>query len=148
LAGHGHGGADIVVRSSFHSHVFSLAWEHSGGAYFLDESQNRRTFCPDRHAKSFALPQMCTDMVEQNHLTWISHDKNKVSNLAVIGDDLITGQHYVVVYYLFPSRSEAFDVELVVKSAYEKYVDFSHIKRRFKTVQQIKTCYYQQKKVP
>ena len=87
-------------------------------------------------------------MVEQNHLTWISHDKNKVGNLAVIGDDLITGQHYVVVYYLFPSRSEAFDVELVVKSAYEKYVDFSHIKRRFKTVQQIKTCYYQQKKVP
>lgn len=148
VIGHGHSGADITVRTSYHSHVFSTATKPTDSAYFWDENHIKRTFCPKRHARSFVLPQMCAEMIKQNHLTWISRDKNRISNLAVNGNQLNAGRHYVVFYYLFPSKANEIDVELVVKSAYEMYVDFRRIKRRFNTIQQIKTCYYKKKKVP
>lgn len=115
---------------------------------FMDEGGRGRVFCEDRYNASTGLPDVCRRMLDENFLTWEAQDRNGVSNMAVIDGELVTGNHTAIIYYLFPSQVEGLDVELVVKSAYEKEIDFSHIKRRFKVVQLVKTCYYKGQKVP
>ncbi|HHS94711.1 MAG TPA: hypothetical protein ENK63_05180 [Rhodobacterales bacterium] len=149
LQGHGRDGSDIRVRLSFQTHVYSRACGRSGADYdFRDEGQNKRCFCPRRYAQSKDLANLCETLVETKALTWVSQDKNRASNLMAVEGALTNGQHYVIVYYLFVSRVPGIDVEMVIKSAYEKEMDFSRIKRRFNTVQLIKTCYYERKRVP
>lgn len=87
-------------------------------------------------------------MVLDNHPTWEMRDRNQAANLAVVGPQLISGINDLIVYYLFPSRSAHHDVELVVKSAYQKNIDFDRIKRRFRVCQLIKTAYFKGVKVP
>jgi len=139
--------ADIRVRISYHSHVFSVATKN-GNVRFLDENNKSRYFCSDRHQWSLDLPKLCQSMIENKWLTWEEKDRNRVSNMAVIANTLNNGTHYVVFYYLFPSRRGDYEVELVVKSAYEKYINFDKRKRRFKVTQLIKKCYYDDVKVP
>ena len=87
-------------------------------------------------------------MLAKNVLTWESKDRNSTSNLTVVNDNLVSGENYAIYYYLFPSRLDDCDVELVVKSAYTREIDFAKIKRRYKSVQKIKECYFNQKVVP
>ena len=148
LRGHGRDKADIAIRLSFQSHVFSRTPDEDELPNFNDENNKARIFCLERYNHSLNLPQMCSDMITRNFLTWESKDRNSTSNLTVIDGNLVTGDNYAIYYYLFPSRLDNCDVELVVKSAYMRYIDFSHIKRRFKTIQPIKTCYFKDKIVP
>ena len=87
-------------------------------------------------------------MIEQNYLTWQSQDRNRISHLAITDSILRSGPNDLVIYYLFPSRSRMHDVELVVKSAYRKHIDFERIKRRFNVQQMIKTAYFRQIRMP
>ncbi|MGL3606434.1 hypothetical protein ACSV9I_07970 [Rhizobium sp. G187] len=149
LPGQGAGGAEINIRISYQTHVFSRRHEGDTAAFRLrDEAGFLRQFCEERYRNSLTLPDVCKRMIEKNYLTWKSLDKNKASNLAVAGPVLTSGLNDLVVYYLFPSRSEEHDVELVVKSAYRKDIDFSHIKRKYNVWQLIKMAHFQQTKVP
>ena len=149
LIGQGIGGADIKVRISYQTHVFLRRHKGEPGVFvFRDEAGLPRQFCVQRFEQSLELPAICRTIIENDHLTWESHDKNRSSNLAVVGADLISGPNYIVVYYLFPSRSDHFDVELVVKSAYSKDIDFESIRRRYKVHQLIKKSYFNKVRVP
>lgn len=149
LTGKGGDGADINIRISFQTHVFSRRHEGGSAAWALrDEGGRLRQFCEDRYRNSLTLPDLCKRMIENNYLTWESLDKNRASNLAVSGPVLTSGLNDLVVYYLFPSRSEEYNVELVVKSAYQKEIDFSHIKRRYNVCQLVKKAHFQQIRVP
>lgn len=149
LTGEGRDGADIRVRLSFQTHVFSIDDTGNCGVHRLkDEGDNLREFCPDRYKLSLDLPQVCQSMIEDNFLTWESKDKNRVSNLAVTQNPLKSGPNYLIVYYIFPSRTDRFESEVVVKSAYMRDIDFSKIKRKFKVKQLIKTSYYEDRNVP
>ena len=139
----------LVTRISFQSHVFSVGCTHKATDFdFRDEGQNKRYFCPVRHVKSQSLPRLCLQLFEQNALTWEEQDKNRVSNLAIIDGPFSSGTKYLVVYYLFPSLVPGIHVEMVVKSAYDRFVEFSNIKRKFNIQQLIKTCHFKGIKVP
>jgi len=139
----------LVTRISFQSHVFSVSCVHNAIDFdFRDEAQNKRYFCPARHVKSQNLPTLCRQLFEQNALTWEERDKNRISNLAIIEGPLDSGSKYLVVYYLFPSLVPGVHVEMVVKSAYDRFVEFSNIKRKFNIQQLIKTCHFKGVKVP
>lgn len=145
----GRDGADLRVRVSFQSHVFCRTWSNTDGACHLrDEAGQPRTFCNDRFALSLTLPDFCRQMLTQNYLTWVSEDRNRASNMAVIDPPLQTGEHDTVIYYLFPSSLSDTDVELVIKSAYRKSLNFDHIKRRHNIISLVKKCYYEQRTVP
>ncbi|WP_168734460.1 hypothetical protein [Ollibium composti] len=149
LGGQGAEGADINIRISYQTHVFSRRHQGDSTVFALrDEAGVLRQFCEWRYENSLALPGICQRMVLHNYLTWESLDKNKASNLAVAGQILKSGMNDLIVYYLFPSRSDDHNVELVVKSAYQKEIDFRHIKRRYKVCQLIKKAHFQQIKVP
>lgn len=149
LIGHGRDEGNLRVRVSFQSHVYSRAFEPTNAAYdFLDEGGKKRVFCVDRFNNSGTLPDICRRMLSENFLTWESKDRNSVSNMAIIDGPLRTGEHQVVLYYLFPSQVDGLDVEMVVKSAYPKAINFEHIKRRYRVVQIVKSCYHSGTKVP
>lgn len=148
LIGHGRDKSNLRVRVSFQSHVFSKSCAAGDRHDFLDEGRRARVLCPDRYGASLGLPLLCRRMLNENFLTWESEDKNGKSNMAVIDGPLVSGNHQVVLYYVFPSRADGIDVELVVKSAYEKAINFIHIKRRLNVLQVIKTCHFKQVMVP
>ena len=149
LPNHGLHGATLRVRISYQSHVFSQSCAHNDKKFhFRDEGNNKRSFCIDRFNLSKGLPSICKNLLESNAYTWESKDKNRISNLAVIDGALVSGLHQIIVYYLFPSKVDGLDVEMVVKSAYEKNINFDHIKRRKRMIQMVKTCFYQKKRLP
>jgi hypothetical protein len=140
---------DIRVRVSFRSHVFSKAVSAPQSARdFRDENGKARSLCPLRMAVSLGLPDVCRRMMDKNYLTWISADRNSVSNLAVVDGVVRNGSQTCVFYALYPSKVPDIDVELVVKSAYETLIRADRIKRRFKVLQLIKKCVWEQKPLP
>jgi len=148
-AGSGRDGADIVVRVSFKTHVYSKSPEIVSDPHHLfDENGKKRVFCKERYEISLTLPQRCREMISRNFLTWVSSDRNTISNMAILDGPIVDGDHAVMFYYLYPSLSSEVDVELVVKSSYIKSLIATRIKRRFNVVQKIKECYFKQKVVP
>jgi hypothetical protein len=149
LQGQGRDNADLRVRISYKSHVFSKsidAWDADFD--FRDELGRKRLFCPNRYAISQTLPGVCRNMLATNAVTWISKDKRENNNLAVINGRLIDGAHDLIIYHLFPSSVDGIDVEMVVKSAYNKNLKIGSIKRKFKMIQQVRTCHFNDKNVP
>lgn len=145
----GRDNAVLRVRISYKSHVFSKsldAWDVDFD--FRNELGGKRLVCPDRYALSQTLPGVCRNLLATNAVTWISKDKRQHSNLAVIDGPLIDGAHDLIIYHLFPSSVDGLDVEMVVKSAYNKNLKAKPIKRRFKMIQQVKTSHFKNKKVP
>ena len=150
LAGYGQDGADIRVRITFQSHVFSKDATQQPH-HFLDEARRRRVFCPDRYAVSLGLPDVCREMLERNVLTWEERDKSGTSNLAIltpVGAPLVSGTFSVLFYYLIPSLVPGIDVEMIIKTCYEKDINFAYRRRREKIVKHIKTVYYTRATIP
>ena len=129
LNGQAREGGDIRVRVSFQSHVFSPRSEANEQCHLVDQSGAPRVFCVNRYAKSLTLPDFCRRMLAENMLTWESYDKNRISNMAEMEGTLTSGEHHVAVYYLFPSQASGVEVEMVIKSAYRKVLNFDNIKR-------------------
>ena len=97
------------------------------------------------------LPAACSDFLLRNVLTWEERDKSSSSNLAVIipaGAPLVSGSYQTLFYYLMPSRVPGIDVEMIVKTCYEKQINFDFRRRREKIIKHIKTTYYQQTTIP
>ena len=150
LEGQGRDGADIRVRITFQSHVFSKDAADKPH-HFVDEAGKRRAFCPIRFGVSMGLPAACSDFLLRNVLTWEERDKSSSSNLAVIipaGAPLVSGSYQTLFYYLMPSRVPGIDVEMIVKTCYEKEINFDFRRRREKIIKHIKTAYYQQTTIP
>jgi hypothetical protein len=149
LLGHGLEGGNLRVRISYRSHVFSASQKPTEAFVKLkDEQNNDRYFCLTRYKLSKKIPVMCKQMLEQNGKTWISQDNKQASNLAVIDSQHTDGDHDVIFYSLFPSKVDGLDVEMVVKSAFNKYIKFSNIERKYGVRQQVKTCFFKNKSVP
>jgi hypothetical protein len=114
----------------------------------VDEGGSWRSFSAARHARSLLLPDICKDMIEQNYPTWISSDRNHRNNMTVTDAHGTGGMRYVVLYAVKPSKDSELDVDLVVKSAFEK--DVGNLQRMKKTGvrQVIKTCFFRLVDVP
>ena len=138
------------MRITFQSHVFSkdaLQQRH----HFLDETGRRRVFCSIRYGVSLGLPRICRGLLTQNVLTWEERDKSGSSNLSVLtpaGAALVSGTYVVVFYYLIPSMVQGIDVEMIVKTCYEKEINFAYRQRRERIVKHIKTVYYTRVTIP
>ena len=148
LYGQGGDNATIRVRASFKSHVFSTSPEGDENADFQDENGKDRVFCQDRYNRSKHLPGLCLNAIITNALTWQSEDKNSISSLVVADDPLSTGLKYAVYYYLYPSKHDDYDVELVVKSAYLKEIEAFRIKRRHKLLSLVRKCFFTGTTIP
>jgi hypothetical protein len=149
LADHGHDGSTIAIRISYHSHVYSIADQDDGTSrQFSDEGGKRRYFCPKRHQHSLNLPQICKAMIEQNYPTWISQDRNTRNNMAVADSNPKDGLLYVILYSLKPSHESQIDVEVIVKSAYEKYINDIGKLKKSGVRQIVKKCYYDKISIP
>lgn len=150
LPGHGPGGRDLVVRVRFESHVYSDAFG-TGPHDFLDEAGNKRYFCAARFAVSHGLAAEVRHILDCNAYTWTEKDKNQAANLAVItpaGAPLVSGSYHVIIYYLYPSKLETVDVEMLVKTCYEKDINFDHRKKREKIRVHVKTVCFKQVRIP
>lgn len=149
VPGHGRDGVDLIVRVSFFSHVYSTdPVVDAVEALFEDERRRVRQFCTVRHDLSVALPQLCCDLIDRNQPTWRSIDKSHLNNLAVCDSPLLNGEKYVIYFDVHPSRADGVHVEMSVKSAYVKFVDFSRTGKRDTMRQILKRCHFQGVRVP
>lgn len=150
LVDHIAAGQDLVVRVSFHSHVYSQSY--SGGItaefVFLDEGGKSRAFCPLRYTSCLSLDTLCTQFLQNNGLTFESKDRNQRNHLTVVGDPTIDGMKYHIYYELMPSKTAGVNVEFVVKSAYNKDYVAAHHKRREHVKRFLRQCHFKQERVP
>lgn len=150
LEGYGPNNEALVIRVTFESHVFSKS-EGLGSHDFLDESGNRRFFCPDRYDFSFTLPDDVRRILDQNVYMWEVKDKNQVANLAVLSPaslQMVSGTHNVLVYYLYQSGVAGIHVEMRVKSCYRRTIDFGRYKKREKIRVFVRTVCFKGGRVP
>jgi hypothetical protein len=149
LEGKGKEGRDLTVRVSYHSHVYSKA--DSEGAIevrFSDEGGKTREFCTERHTWSLGLPKACRDMVINNYPSWPSEDGGGRNNMAVTEPAPSSGVRYLIFYEIFPSQADEIDLELVVKSAYEKDFDASRTGPRRKVHALLRESLFNERRVP
>jgi hypothetical protein len=149
--GHGHGGADLRVRITFTSHVFSERTEAGQHHDFLDENDIRRTFDPGRYAFSQSLPNHMIGILDHNTYSWRMQDKNGIVNLAVLAPPQpqpVSGNYETVFYYLYPSDVDGIDVEMRVKSCYAMDINFDKHRRRDKIRACVKKSLFENTRVP
>lgn len=149
LDGKGKDGLDLTIRISYHSHVYSKT-DNDGttGLRFKDEGGNWREFCIQRHTLCLGLPAVCKDMVEQNYPSWQSQDGGSKNHMAVSEAMPSSGLKYLVFYELLPGEVIGIDVELVVKSAYEKQFDASRTGKRHKVIALARTVLFSGQRLP
>lgn len=153
VPGKGLDNGDLSVRVLLGLHTISKSCAR-GEHHLKDENGKPRTFCEDRYAFSLGLPELARRMIEQNYFCWQSLDRNRAMNYAVI--DIapsrirkpVDGEHQVVFFYLYPCRQDVANVDLVVTSCHAREVAFGRIKRRFNMLTVLRTCLFQQKRVP
>lgn len=145
LVGHGREGADILVRISVTSHVYSKTPAAGQQADFYDENGKARVFCSYRYSRSKQLMSFCVASVENNTLTGQSKDRNGASCFILL--DVGDGTHYEVFYRLVPNFGQDCCVELIVKSAYVVQHPRKNA-RKFNIRSLIKQCYYKQTGLP
>lgn len=146
----------LTVRFKFSTHVFSqkapLGTTEDTEGTLKDSGGRLQLLCTERYNLSLNLPTLCQTIIDDDCITWISQDKNTVNNLAVINHPLFpapqNGEHYLIVYQAYPSDAAGVDIEVLVKSAYTKNVNFSHIKVRKKISNILKSVHFQKKKMP
>lgn len=150
LAGHAQDKADLIIRVTFESHVFSIS-DGQGAHDFVDEAGKKRFFCPDRYAFSLDLPDEVRRVLDLNVYTWEEKDKNQVANLAVLAPangQLVSGLHNVLIYYLYSSSVDGIHVEMCVKSCYPKEINFSKRRRREKIRKHVKEVCFKGGRIP
>lgn len=140
---------NIIVRVRYHSHVFSIEPNNPPlHVLFTDEGGRHREFCPSRYGLSKTLTTTISDIIEQNTPSWVSHDNNQRNHLAICDHPLQSSEKYVIYYALHPSRVQDVDVELYVKSAYLRYIDFSRTGKRERINALIRRSHFKQSRIP
>lgn len=153
LAGKGHDAGELRVQITLGLHTISQGCAR-GMHNLNDENGKPRLFCEDRYAFSLGLPELARRMLEQNYFCWESIDRNRAMNYAVIDvapgrvRELTDGEHQVVFFYLYPCKEDLADVNLMITSCHAREVIFSRIKRRYNMHTVLRTCLFQQKRVP
>jgi hypothetical protein len=152
--GKGRDNADLRVAVRLGRHTVSKACP-AGQHNMTDENGKPRIFCEDRYAFSLGLPALARRMIEQNYFCWESLDQNRAMNYAVIDaapgafHTLKDGEYQVMFFYLYPADDEAkADVNLVVASCHVRGMKFRSHKRRFNVHVLLRTCLFQQKRIP
>lgn len=153
VAGKGRDDGDLRVRISLGLHTVSESCDR-GYHDLEDENGKPRRFCEERYAFSLGLPDLARRMVEQNYFCWESADRHRAINYAVIDvapgrvREMPDGRHHVIFFYLYPCRSGAADVNLVVTSCHQRDIRLSRIVRRFNLITLLRMCLFSGKRIP
>lgn len=150
-AGHGTDGADLRVRVTFTSHVFSTEPQDGEVKHFDDKNGKGRCFCPVRYGVSIHLPGQVQEMLAANAWSWVMKDKNGYANLGVLTNPkfkLLNGTYNVVIYYFFPAKSPDVEVEMMVMSCYSRPINFKNHTTRSPMRTLAKQSHFQQIRVP
>ncbi|MCC1481527.1 hypothetical protein [Roseibaca sp. Y0-43] len=154
LKGKGKGGADLRVLVHLGLHTISRACKPGEITDLSDENGRPRIFCEDRYAFSFGLPDITKRMIEEKYFCWVSSDRNRSMNYAVLDAapsrvrQLKDGEHQVIYFYLYPSRGKRADVDLFVTSCHMRFLKFGAIKRRYDLHSLLRKCYFESKRLP
>lgn len=154
VAGKGKDGADLQVRIHFGTHTVSRRCEATEIPNMQDENNRGRIFCEERYSFSLQLPSLMAAMVEENYFCWESQDRNRAVNFAAIDvprqevRTLVDGEHRLVYFYLTPSKTDQFHVELYVTSCHVRTVTLQRVKRRFNMHTVLRKCLYDGRRVP
>ena len=154
LADKGRDNADLRVAIHLGLHTVSRACQPDEVSNMLDENKAPRVFCEDRYAFSFGLKDIATLMVQEKYFCWVSKDRNRAMNYAVLDvapgkfHELKDGDYYVIYFYLYPAARENADVDLYITSCYRKSLRFSKEDRRYTTHVLLRECYFKQKRLP
>jgi hypothetical protein len=143
MIGKGKDGDDLRVTIRFSTHVFSDRATHGQRRDLQDHSGTWRTFCPDRYAVSFLLPQVMEDFVRKDRNAGISEDFNKGSNLILI--ETVKGESWAVFFCFEPSPP---GVWLTVLSAYEKTGNLYASKKFNRASYYARKCLFSNERVP
>jgi len=113
-------GRDIATWCRFTTHTFSRSPEAGEAADLADEGRRSRVFCPDRHRLSFHLPGAVAQLADPARHVWeTAAERNWLHRVEV--EIVEAGAHtaYQVFFAVRKARrSEPFDVEMTVESAY------------------------------
>lgn len=111
---------DITTRCRFTTHTFSRSPEPGEATHLTDEGNRRRVFCPDRHRLSFHLPGAIGQLANPGRHVWETASERNWLHRAEI--EVVEGGAHVAyqVYFAVKKarRSDPFDVEMTVESAY------------------------------
>jgi len=150
----GRDNADLRVQIMLGVHTISKGCE-SHERDLDDENGKPRQFCEDRYAFSLGLPEMAKRMIIQNYFSWESKDRNSAIHYAIIDmapgrvRDIEDGLHQVVFFYLYPCADpNVADVNLVITSCHAREINFGHIRRRYNMHTILRTCLFQQTRMP
>jgi hypothetical protein len=151
LPGVGIDGADLRVRISFSCHVFSEKALHNEQFDMRDQNESPRRFDRTRYDRSLTLPNDVRTLLDSNGVTWEMKDHNNIENMAALTDvpdlKVIKGTFDVILYYLYPSQAEHFDVEMNVLTCHVRSVN-TESKHKLDMRQALRTCIYSRERLP
>lgn len=151
--GKGKEGSDLTVEVFFSRHVFSESCEWDDRD-LVDENGKPRSFSQERYDFSLGLPALASAMIEESYLCWESRDRNRAMNYSVVdatpGEVLKIqpGRRFVVYFYLYPGSADGVDVKLTVISCHERDFKLDKSERRYSMHVLLRTCLFQQKRMP
>lgn len=151
LPGVGVDGADLRVRISFSCHVFSEKAPYNEPFDMRDQNESPRRFNKTRYDRSLTLPNDVRTLFDSNGVTWEMKDHNDIENMAALTDNpnlkVIKGTFDVILYYLYPSQAEHFDVEMNVLTCHVRSVS-TEGKHKLDMRQALRTCIYSKERLP
>ena len=151
LPGAGVDGDDLRVRVSFSCHVFSERAAYGEAFDMLDQNKSRRRFDPVRYERSLTLPEAVQTLLDSNGVTWEMKDHNDIENMAALTEEpdmkIIKGTFDVILYYLYPSEAEHFEVELNVLTCHSRSIN-TEGKHKRDMRQALRTCVFSQERLP
>jgi len=144
-------GQDLRVRISFSCHVFSEKADHGQPYDMQDHNGSRRIFDGHRYQRSLDLPEAVKALLDANAVTWEMKDHNNFENMAALTEDphmkIIKGEFDVILYYLYPSNAEHFEVEMNVLTCHVRAVN-TESKHKLNMRQALRTCVFSQERLP
>lgn len=144
-------GGDLRIRVSFSCHVFSEKAKHGEAFDMVDQNQGPRRFDLTRYQRSLTLPDAVKALIDANGVTWEMKDHNDIANMAALTEEpdmrVIKGKFDVILYYLYPSKAEHFEVEMNVLTCHVREVNTGS-KHKFDMRQALRTCVFSQERLP
>ena len=113
-------GRDIATWCRFTTHAFSRSAEAGEIADLMDEGRRPRVLCPDRYRLSLHLPNAVAQLANPvRHVYEAASERNWLHQVEVEIVEAEARTTYQVFFAVKKARrSEPFDVEMTVESAY------------------------------
>jgi hypothetical protein len=104
-----------------------------------------------RYERSLTLPEAVQTLLDSNGVTWEMKDHNDIENMAALTEEpdmkIIKGTFDVILYYLYPSEAEHFEVELNVLTCHSRSIN-TEGKHKRDMRQALRTCVFSQERLP